>query len=66
MGTNTAQESGHRSSESRTNSWEKNPSKAFVYDPSNHKLSTDYLSTLDSQSIYSFSPAVVDSWHRVR
>ncbi|CAF9942097.1 MAG: hypothetical protein HETSPECPRED_005084 [Heterodermia speciosa] len=31
----------------RTNSWEKNPSKAFVYDPSSHKLSTDYLSTLD-------------------
>ena len=33
----------------RTNSWEKPPSKAFVYDPSSHKLSTDYLSTIDSQ-----------------
>ena len=49
MGTNIAQESEQGFSGSRTNSWEKNPLKAIIYDPSSHSLSTEYLSTLDSQ-----------------
>lgn len=50
MDADTAQGSERCSSGSRTDSWEKSPLKAIVYDPSSHKLSTDYLSTLDSQS----------------
>lgn len=45
-----------RSTGSRTNSWDKtHSSKAFVYDPLNHKLSTEKLSTLDSQSPHSLN-----------
>lgn len=50
MGNGTQQQLGHRSSGSRTNSWDKAPVKAIVYDPTSRRLSTDYLSTLESQS----------------
>lgn len=47
MGTGRADPSGQTSSE-RTNSWEHKPSKAVVYDPTSHKLSTEDVSVLDS------------------